>query len=178
MNTFSKKLHLCTLAALPVYFSASAQTGTTSKKLIVASSSSDHPNERPQWSKAQAQAWFDKVGVIKGINHPIPPCNAISQDEALRLASSFGYNSVRWFLGGGNAQDYIASVENAAAAAWKYGMTLSPVFTFAHIPTSTADSLRLEGFVKQVVRRFRNDERIICGTFGTNPQCSTTTRPK
>ena len=42
------------------------------------------------------------------------------------------------------------TVENAslAAAAWKYGMTLSPVFTFAHIPTSTADSLRLEGFVK------------------------------
>ena len=114
MNTFSKKLLLCTLAALPVYFSASAQTGTTSKKLIVASSSSDHPNERPQWSKAQAQAWFDKVGVIKGINHPIPPCNAISQDEALRLASSFGYNSVRWFLGGGNAQDYIASVAGGA----------------------------------------------------------------
>ena len=169
MNTFSKKLLLCTLAALPVYFSASAQTGTTSKKLIVASSSSDHPNERPQWSKAQAQAWFDKVGVIKGINHPIPPCNAISQDEALRLASSFGYNSVRWFLGGGNAQDYIASVENAAAAAWKYGMTLSPVFTFAHIPTSTADSLRLEGFVKQVVRRFRNDERIIMWDLWNEP---------
>ena len=96
---------LCLLAAVPACFSAFGQTGVSSKKLIVASTSTQYPNERPQWSKEQAEAWFDKVGVIKGINHPAPPCNAVSQDEALNLAHKSGYNSVRWFLGGWNATE-------------------------------------------------------------------------
>ena len=86
MNTFSKKSLACLLAAISFGFTATAQTGTTENKLFLASASSAHPNERPQWSKEQAEAWFKKVGPIKGINHPTPPCNAVSQDEALSLA--------------------------------------------------------------------------------------------
>ncbi len=178
MNTFNKKMFLCLLAAIPTCFSAIAQTGTTTKKLIVASSSTAHPNERPQWSKEQAEAWFDKVGEIKGINHPTPPCNAVSQDEALNLAHKSGYNSVRWFLWGGNATDYIKSVEDAAAAAWKYGMTISPVFSFARIPSSTEDSLKLEATVRQVIRRFRNDERIILWDLWNEPAIEDENTPK
>lgn len=178
MNTFSKKMLAGLFVALPFGFAATAQTGTTENKLFLASASSAHPNERPQWSKEQAEAWFKKVGPIKGINHPTPPCNAVSQDEALSLARQSGYNSVRWFLGGGNAADYIRSVENAAAAAWKYGMTISPVFSFAHVPTSTSDSLNLESMVRQIIRQFRNDERIIMWDLWNEPAMYDTQTPK
>ena len=178
MNTFRKKMLAGLFVALPFGFAATAQTGTTENKLFLASASSAHPNERPQWSKEQAEAWFKKVGPIKGINHPTPPCNAVSQDEALSLARQSGYNSVRWFLGGGNAADYIRSVENAAAAAWKYGMTISPVFSFAHVPTSTSDSLNLESMVRQIIRQFRNDERIIMWDLWNEPAMYDTQTPK
>ena len=178
MNTFSKKMLLCLLAAAPALVPATAQTGTTAKKVILASSSTKYPNERPQWTKEQAEAWFDKVGEIKGINHPTPPCKAVSQDEALGLASRSGYNSVRWFLWGGNATDYIKSAETAAAEAWKHGMTLAPVFTFARVPSSTEDSLKLEATVRQVVRHFRNDERIIMWDLWNEPPIESDETPK
>ncbi len=178
MNTFSRKMLACLVAALPFSFAAMAQTSTTESRVFLASASSTHPNERPQWTKAQAEAWFEKVGPIKGINHPTPPCSAVTQDEALNLAHQSGYNSVRWFLGGGNATDYIRSVENAAAAAWKYGMTLAPVFCFTHVPTSTTDSLNLEATVRQVIRHFRNDERVIMWDLWNEPAMYDTETPK
>lgn len=178
MNTISRKSVLCLAAVLSLGLCVSAQNGGTDSRLFLASSSAKYPNARPQWSKEQAEAWFDKVGVIKGINHPTPPCNAVSQDEALNLARKSGYNSVRWFIGGGNATDYIRSVEEAAAAAWKYGMTVAPVFSFAHIPTSDADSVNLENTVRQTIRHFRNDERVILWDLWNEPAMYDTTTPR
>ena len=173
-----RTLIACFMAAVAGCLSAGAQTGEEKNTIMLASSSASHPNERPQWTKEQAEAWFDKVGVIKGINHPTPPCSAVSQDEALNLAHKSGYNSVRWFIGGSSTQEYINNVENAAQAAWKYGMTIAPVFTFAHIPTSYTDSLALASKVRQIIKKFRNDERVIMWDLWNEPAMYDTTTPK
>lgn len=142
------------------------------KKIFLASASTEHPNARPQWSKEQAEAWMAKVGPIRGVNHPVPPCGAVSQDEALALAARCGFNSVRWFLFGSSATEYCRNVENAAKAADKYGMTVAPVFGFASVPTTAADSLALERMVRYIARTFRGDDRVILWDLWNEPSYS------
>lgn len=181
MNAFRMKSAACLLlSAIFSLTAATAQTGDAQKRIILASSSPSHPYERPQWSEAQAKAWADSVGPIIGINHPMPPCGAVSQDEALAKAASMGYNSVRWFLGGSNATDAINRIENAAAMAWKYGMTVSPVLSagIARLPGSTSDSLWIESQVRQIARHFRGDSRIILWDLWNEPIMYDTTTPR
>lgn len=177
MKSIGRKIITAAVAMLCMALSAQAQNTETGKRLFLASASGEHPYERAQWTKEQAEEWFDRVGPIKGINHPASPCSAVSQDEALALCARSGYNSVRWFIGGGTYSEYITNVETAAAQAWKYGMTISPVMTFAHVPTSTSDSLALEQKVRQVIRHFRGDERIIFWDLWNEPAMYDTTTP-
>lgn len=182
MNTFRLKSAVCLLLSAAFSFTAAtAQSdGKTPKRIILASMSPNHPYERPQWSEAQAKEWFDSVGPIIGINHPVPPCGAVSQDEALAKAASMGFNSVRWFLGGGTAAEFINLLENAAEMAHKYNMTVSPVLTaaIARIPNSTSDSLNIETQVRQIARHFRGDKRIILWDLWNEPAMYDTNTPK
>ena len=159
------RLLVCALAAILCCGGVQAQN----KKIYLASSSSRYPNERPIWSEKQAQEWFDKHSPIKGINHPEPPCDAVSQDEALQRAAQIGYNSVRWWP---NSWDYINSVDNYATIAAKHGINCAPVFGFTHVPTSASDSTSMEKKVREIIRYFRGDERIIMWDIWNEPVMS------
>ena len=159
------RLLVCALAAILCCGGVQAQN----KKIYLASSSSRYPNERPIWSEKQAQEWFDKHSPIKGINHPEPPCDAVSQDEALQRAAQIGYNSVRWWP---NSWDYINSVDNYATIAAKHGINCAPVFGFTHVPTSASDSTSMEKKVREIIRYFRGDERIIMWDIWNEPLMS------
>lgn len=167
MKQFSflqKALKFFACAVVAVSFCVSA--GAQSKRLFLASASSNRINERPVWSEKQAKEWFDAHSPIIGVNHPEPPCDAVSQDEALRLAAEIGFNSVRWWP---DNNDYINSVENYAAIADKYGISCAPVFGFTHIPTSEADSAAMENKVREIIRHFRGDNRIIMWDIWNEP---------
>ncbi len=156
------KFSVCAVAAALFCVSAGAQ----SKRIILASTSTQHPYERPIWNETQAKAWFDAHSPIVGVNHPEPPCDAVTQDEALRRAAEIGFNSVRWWPDNGN---FINSVENYAAIADKYGISCAPVFGFTHVPTSEADSAAMESKVREIIRHFRGDNRIIMWDIWNEP---------
>ena len=157
---------LCTLlVASAAPFSANAQDNP----VFLASSSAKNPLERPIWSVEQAQKWFDENGPIIGVNHPEIPCDAVTNDEALAKAAEIGFNSVRWWPNGG---DFINSVEEYAAIAEKHGLTCAPVFDFFSIPTTSTDSLKMVSKVKEVVKHFRNDKRIIMWDIWNEPDMS------
>ena len=161
----SIKVMACALAAMLFCGAANAQN----KRIFVATSSKQHPNERPIWSERQAQEWFDRHSPIIGINHPEPPCDAVSQDEALQRAAQIGYNSVRWWPGSWN---YIQSVEEYAKIADKHGINCAPVFGFTHVPTSASDSADMEKKVREIIRYFRGDERVIMWDIWNEPLMS------
>lgn len=155
------RLLVCALAAILCCGGVQAQN----KKIYLASSSSRYPNERPIWSEKQAQEWFDKHSPIKGINHPEPPCDAVSQDEALQRAAQIGYNSVRWWP---NSWDYINSVDNYATMPQSMALTalLSSVLpTFLRVPAILPAWKRKSGklYVISVATNV-----LSCGIYGTN----------
>lgn len=142
--------------------------------IVLTSTSASHPYERGQWTKAQCDEWQTKYGPIRGINCPYPPCDAISQKEAIAKAASMGYNSVRWWPGGNtNTQSYIDAVEQWAAWADEYGMTVSPVFGFTYsyynMSNKEAALKQLETQVRTIIRHFRGDERIILWDVWNEP---------
>ena len=168
---------ICALAALSLLFSAGVSAQSThdeEPRLFAAITNADHPYARGQWTKEQCDAWAEKYGPIIGINCPYPPCAAITQEEAIKLASELGFNSVRWWPGGSTANEYINSVEQWAAWADKYGMTVSPVFGFSQGYYSWEDKEQglaaLEGVVRQVIRHFRNDDRIVLWDIWNEPE--------
>lgn len=137
------------------------------QRLILASASSNYPYERPVWDEEQAQNWFDAHSPIIGINCPAVPCDALTDDDMLRQAAAMGYNSVRWWP---SSSTFISAVESYAAIADKYGMTCAPVFGFSHVPTSEADSASMEATVREIIRHFRNDKRIIMWDIWNEPE--------
>ena len=143
------------------------QAGAQEKRIVLASQSTKFPNERPVWSDAQAQSWFDAHAPIIGINHPERPCEAMSYDDAVARAAQIGFNSVRiWPFGG---SDYASSVEYWASMCDKNGMTLAPVFGFSHVPTSASDSISMMNQVKSIITRFRGDKRILFWDIWNEP---------
>lgn len=146
---------------------ASAQAGTP--RLFAAKSGAVHPYARGQWTKEQCDTWEKKYGPIIGINHPDPPCGAVGQEEAIRLASEIGFNSVRWWPSGEVADEYIRSVEQWAAWADEYNMTVSPVFGFPQSYYYRKDKDGLEKTVREIIRHFRNDDRIVLWDIWNEP---------
>ena len=158
--------HLIVTMLSAVFFIAAMPTS--------AQQNASYPNQRPQWTEAQGEAWQQKYGPIIGVNCPYPPCSAISQEEAIALAAHLGYNSVRWWPGGGtDTEAYIKSVEQWAAWAQKYGMTVSPVFPFPQTYFARGDREKalgeMEAQVRQVIRHFRGDDRIILWDVWNEP---------
>lgn len=156
------------VSALFITFSVCAEN------IVVTSTSSTYPNERGQWTAEQCAAWQQEYGPIRGINCPYPPCGAMTQEQAIAYAASLGYNSVRWWPGGGtNADNYISAVEQWAGWADKYGMTVSPVFGFPQSYFSQSDHAAalksMEAQVRKIIRHFRGDKRIILWDLWNEP---------
>lgn len=63
-------------------------------------------------------------------------------------------------------------MDEYAAIADKYGMNCAPVFGFTHVPTSPEDSAYLEQRVRETIRHFRGDKRIIMWDIWNEPALS------
>lgn len=144
------------------------------KKVFLASTSERYPYERTQWTKAEADAWQQKYGPIVGVNHPIGPYPGMSRMEYLKKAKELGFNSVRMFLSGNTAEDYIAEVKSWADDCSSLGMTLSPVITCGGSFFSQTDKdaalTSLEKYVRKVIKAFRGDDRIILWDIWNEPE--------
>jgi len=143
-------------------------------EIVVTSSSSAHPYERPQWTKAQGVAWLAKYGPIIGVNHPMEPYPGMSRRECLRKVKELGFNSVRYFVPGNTAEDYIRNLSSWADDCEDFGLSLAPVFTFPHVcyydMGDRDKGFRLcEEIVREVIRTFRGDRRIIMWDVWNEP---------
>lgn len=148
--------------------------GLMAQDVVLTVNSSKYPNRRGQWTLEQCEAWQKKYGPIRGINCPYPNCAAMTQEQAIGVAASMGYNSVRWWPGGGmDAQAYINAVEQWAGWAHRYGMTVSPVFGFVYSYYDMADHdaalKQMEAQVRTIIRHFRGDDRIILWDIWNEP---------
>ena len=144
------------------------------EKVFLASTSSKYPYERGQWTKAEADAWQKKYGPIIGVNHPMGPNPDMSRLEYLKKAKELGFNSVRMFVGGSTADEYIANVKSWADDCASVGMTLSPVITcpggyFSQTDQSAA-LVSLEKFIRKVIQAFRGDDRIVLWDIWNEPE--------
>ncbi len=143
-------------------------------EIVVTSSSSAYPYERPQWTKAQGEAWLAKYGPIIGVNHPMEPYPGMSRRECLRKVKELGFNSVRYFVPGNTAEDYIRNLSSWADDCEDFGLSLAPVFTFPHVcyydMGDRDKGFRLcEEIVREVIRTFRGDRRIIMWDVWNEP---------
>lgn len=148
------------------------------EKIVLTSTSTAHPYERPQWTKAEGEAWLAKYGPIIGVNHPKEAYPGMSRRECLRKASELGFNSVRSFVQGNTADDYIRNLRSLADDCEDFGLTVAPVFTFPHVCYYNLgdrdQGLRLcEEIVREVIRAFRGDERIIMWDLWNEPPIGT-----
>lgn len=146
---------------------------TYAQNIVLTSTSVTYPHERGQWTTEQCAAWQAEYGPIRGINCPYPACNAVSQEEAIAVCARLGYNSIRWWPSSGSVDDYIHSVEQWAAWADKYGMTVSPVFSFVYgFYGEKGDESSLKGmetWVRKITKHFRGDKRIILWDIWNEP---------
>lgn len=150
--------------------------------LVVGSAGSKYPYARPQWTKAECNAWQKKYGPIIGVNHPEGGYASMSRRERLRKAHELGFNSVRMFLGGETAESYIATVRSWAADCAAEGMTLSPVFTYASGqftsgPGQAAALARVESYLRKVIDAFRGDDRIVLWDLWNEPAINSDDTP-
>lgn len=161
------------LVALLCCISAGAQN-----KAIVVSVDNTYPNARPQWSKAQCNEWLEKYGPIIGVNHPTGPYPSMARRDYLRKAHELGFNSVRFWIGGNTASEYINNVKSFASDCAAYGMTLSPVVSYANnmfyqyqqgnYTYNQALSAVLTYF-RELVQGTRGDDRIILWDIWNEP---------
>lgn len=164
---------LCALTFLAAYTTSIAGVADD---VVLTSTSAVYPHERGQWTAEQCAAWQAEYGPIRGINCPYPACSALSQEEAIAICAHMGYNSVRWWPNGGSVDAYIQSVEQWAAWADKYGMTVSPVFSFVYGfygENGSESSLKsMETWVRRITRHFRGDKRIVLWDIWNEPNMS------
>lgn len=165
-----KRPLLLTLSLLAAFINTMS---LSADNVVLTSTSATYPYERGQWTAEQCAAWQAEYGPIRGINCPYPPCDAVSQEEAIALCARLGYNSIRWWPNGGSVDGYINDVERWAAWADKYGMTVSPVFSFVYGlygENGNETSLKtLERWVRMITQHFRGDKRIILWDIWNEP---------
>jgi hypothetical protein len=142
--------------------------------VVVGYTDADHPYARSQWTKAEGDAWQKKYGPIIGVNHPEGGYSTMARRACLRKAHELGFNSVRMFLGGSTAANYINTVKSWAADCAAEGMTLSPVFTYANAQFTTGEGeaaalAKVESYLRQVIRAFRGDDRIVLWDLWNEP---------
>lgn len=160
----------CALALLAACTSSLA---VWADDVVLTSTSAVYPHERGQWTAEQCAAWQAEYGPIRGINCPYPACSALSQEEAIAICARMGYNSVRWWPSSGSVDAYIQAVEQWAAWADKYSMTVSPVFSFVYgfygENGSEASLKSMETWVRKITRHFRGDKRIVLWDIWNEP---------
>ena len=161
------------LYALALLTACATSMSALADNVVLTSTSATHPHERPQWSAEQCAAWQAEYGPIRGINCPYPSCGATSQEDAIALCARMGYNSIRWWPNGSSVDNYIKDVEQWAAWADKYGMTVSPVFGFVYgfygEKGTDASLKQLEAWVRKITQHFRGDKRIILWDIWNEP---------
>lgn len=139
------------------------------------SAAADPPAGRGQWSTAEAWAWNQKVGVIRGFNELGRAYPSMSVEEVLRKARSLGYSSVRtgdyyqtWRRSPSEAKQRLRATLDLAQAK---GLTVAPVMFWVSgcIPgaprvlqdTNAPAWQEVRAYVRDMVGEFHHDERIV-----------------
>ena len=133
--------------------------------------------KRTQWTEKQAWEWQEKVGVIKGFNGAYHAYPGQTTFEILKKASELGFNSVRFWVSGGNVDEKIAHIQRMIDDAAAFNMTVSPVLTFGDVAYANAikrnekvkDSDYEQDF-RKLMRHFANEERIVLWDLMNEPR--------
>lgn len=131
--------------------------------------------ERRQWTEKQAWAWEKKVGTIIGFNQPESPYPGMENIDLLRKASELGFNSVRFWIRGSDAESQVAYIRKMADEAQSCGMTISPVLSiqrgndYFKNPDREQGLKNAEQVIKAIIRPFANDERIVMWDIWNEP---------
>ena len=165
-----KRINIFTISALLTVIAliASPFPTTARKKTPV------RPAPRGQWTEQQAWDWEKKVGEIHGFNAPSAAYPGQSRAEILRKASEYGLNSVRTWIQGSTAQEQIDFIRTFAEEAAQFGMTVSPVLSiqnqYYNRPDEEQALKECEETIRQIVRAFATDERIIFWDIWNEPR--------
>ena len=131
---------------------------------------------RKQMTEKQAWEWHKRVGVIKGFNQPEPAYTGQTNLQIMQRAKALGFNSVRFWIQGNDADETIAYLRQMIADASKCGLTVSPVIRNIHdwfyeyYNRGEKQPLDMyEKFIKRVVGAFRSDERIVMWDVWNEP---------
>lgn len=131
--------------------------------------------ERRQWTEKQAWAWEKKVGTIIGFNQPESPYPGMKNIDLLRKASELGFNSVRFWIKGNDAESQVAYIRKMADEAQAFGMTISPVLSiqrgkdYFKNPDEEQGLKKAEQVIKEIIRPFADDERIVLWDIWNEP---------
>lgn len=128
---------------------------------------------RRQWTEKQAWEWQKKVGVIKGFNEPFEAYPGMSRKQILQKAAESGFNSVRFWIQGNNAEEQIAYIKGMADDAAACGLTISPVLSIDYIYFRQKDKVKAfagaKEYTQQVVGAFAHDKRVILWDIWNEP---------
>ncbi len=131
---------------------------------------------RRQMTEKEAWQWHKRVGVIKGFNQPEPAYTGQTNLQIMKRAKQLGFNSVRFWIPGRNAEEAIAGLKAMIADARECGMTVSPVvrnihdWFYEHYNRGEEQPLELyEKFIKRLVGAFRGEERIVMWDVWNEP---------
>lgn len=161
-------LFITTLMVALLFSSAPSCLASSKKKNMM------RPSPRGQWTEQQAWDWEKKVGEIRGFNAPSPAYPGQTRLDILKKASEYGLNSVRFWISGNDAKEQIEYIRQFAEDANRFGMTISPVISIQNRYYSRPDEKEAlkecEEVVRQIVRAFATDERIIFWDLWNEPR--------
>ena len=95
--------------------------------------------------------------------------------DLLRKASELGFNSVRFWIKGNDAESQVAYIRKMADEAQAFGMTISPVLSiqrgkdYFKNPDEEQGLKKAEQVIKEIIRPFADDERIVLWDIWNEP---------
>lgn len=112
---------------------------------------------RGTWTDRQARDWEKRTGILKGINGTHQAWKGQDFEEQLELLHGLGFNCVRVWAKGKDADSQISFLKSYAETAARHGMMVSPVLRWDYLGDDF-DAASQE--VKKVVAALRKDKRI------------------
>lgn len=131
--------------------------------------------KRKQWTEKQAWAWYERVGVVKGFNDPIPAYPGQSRKTILKKAVELGFNSVRFWVPAGTVEERVECIREMIKDAEEFDLTVQPVLHDISYIVFDRDMKEVEKELRAVVRPFIKEKRILFWDVFNEP--STSHRP-
>lgn len=119
--------------------------------------------KRKTWTEKHAWAWYKNVGVVKGFNmhEPCPAYPGQSRKTVLKKAAELGFNSVRFWVPKGTAEERIEFIRAMLEDAAECNLTAQPVLQDASYVNFDMDMEKFEADFRAVIRPFIKDKRVL-----------------